>query len=116
MAEFIVVDSVMPERILQKIGDRQMAFAESFKGEGNADDGRFMDLATNWRTEGVTGAIEIWLELLLRNVIRACAQGFNFIEFWGWPEVRARDDGTWMVAARIRVLKIASVPAQRSVQ
>ena len=105
MAE-IVVDSITPQRILQKIGSYSLAFAESYKGDGNGDDGRFFDLCTSWRTENATDVVEIWLELFRRNVVLATNQGFNFAEFWGWPEVRCRDDGTSRVTSRLRMMKV----------
>ncbi len=112
MTEFVTIDQIDPQRILQKIGSNEMAFAESFKGQGNRDDGNFQDFNTHWRTEAPSDLKEIWLEMFRRNVVRACASGFNFCEFWGWPEVRCRDDGTAMVAARIRILRISHVPPQ----
>lgn len=106
----IVVDQINPKDILRVIGAFNMAFAESFKGQGNRDDGNFQDLKTSWRTEEIVEIKEIYLEMLRRNVARASRQGFNFLEFWGWPEVHARDDGTRQVTSRIRVMKITHVP------
>lgn len=107
----IPVDNIPPERILQKIGAYRMAFAESLKGEGGPSDGNFQDFSTNWRTEAAPDVQEIWLEMLRRNVAVACQKGFNFIEFWGWPEVRCRDDGMCMVASRLRIIRVTMVPA-----
>lgn len=111
MTEFVTVDQIKPERILQKIGAYKMAFAESYKGEGAPSDDNFQQFDTDWRPT-ITEAQEIWLEMLRRNVAMACFRGFNFCEFWGWPEVRCRDDGTSMVAARIRILRVSHVPPQ----
>lgn len=109
----IVVDSIGPDRILQKIGAYEMAFAESYKGQGGRDDGNFQNFNTSWRREPPADVKEIWLELFRRNVEQACASGFNFAEFWGWPEVRCRDDGTAMVAARMRILRVPLVHQPR---
>lgn len=109
----IVVDQIGPHHILQTLGAFNMAFAESFKGQGNKDDGNFQDLGTSWRTESVVEIKEIYLELLRRNVARASRQGFNFLEFWGWPEVHARDDGTRQVTSRIRIMKIVPIEKPR---
>lgn len=107
----IPIDNIKPERILQKIGRYDMAFGESFKGDGAPSDGNFQDFNTHWRTESAPDVQEIWLEMLRRNVAIACQRGFNFIEFWGWPEVRCRDDGMSMVASRIRILRVTMTPA-----
>ncbi len=101
----IVVDQIKPEAILQKIGGHEMAFAESLKGEGNASDGNFQQFDTDWRPT-ITEAKEIWLEMFLRNaVIAGTRAGFNFCEFWGWPEVQCRDGASYRAVSRIRVLK-----------
>lgn len=102
----IVVDQVKPERILQKIGAYEMAFSESLKGEGAPGDGNFQDFNTSWRTEAPADLQEIWLEMFRRSAAQACAAGYNFCEFWGWPEVRCRPDGTAQVAARFRILRV----------
>ncbi len=108
---FVVVDQITPQRILQKIGGNDMAFAESFKGEGSPADGNFQQFNSSWRQQTITEAGEIWLAMFLRQaVLPGTRAGFNFCEFWGWPEVRVRDDGQAMVTARMRVIKVP-VPA-----
>jgi hypothetical protein len=103
----VVVDQIKPEAILQKIGSYQMAFAESYKGEGGPSDANFQQFNGSWRRQTITEAQEVWLENFKRNaVIAGTRAGFNFCEFWGWPEVQCRDDGTCRVAARIRILKV----------
>lgn len=103
---FVTVDQIKPEAILQKIGGYDMAFAESYKGEGGPSDANFQQFDTDWRPT-ITEAQEIWLEMFKRNaVVAGTRAGFNFCEFWGWPEVQCRDDGSCRVAARIRVIKI----------
>lgn len=102
---FVVVDQVTPQSILQKIGAYEMAFAESFKGEGGPADGNFQQFNSSWRMQTITEAKEIWLEMFLRNAVRkGTGAGFNFCEFWGWPEVQCRDDGHARVASRIRII------------
>lgn len=110
MTDHVVIDQVGPERIVQKIGGYKVSFSESLKGEGNPGDGNFQDLKTDWRRESHVGMVEIWLELLRRNVARMEATGHNFIEFWGWPEVRVRDDGTCQIAARVRIHRVSLTP------
>lgn len=103
----VTVDQIKPERILRKIGGYEMAFAESYKGEGGPSDANFQTFDTDWRQDLPTNMEEIWLEHFLRNaVIAGTRAGFNFCEFWGWPEVRVRDDLTCQVASRIRVIKL----------
>jgi hypothetical protein len=49
---------------------------------------------------------------LLRNEAKKRAS--NFIEFWGWPEVRFRsDDISYMVYSRVRFLHVIVVPQGR---
>lgn len=110
----VAVDSIPPERILAAIGNYRMAFAESYKGHGNRDDGNFQDFNTSWRSEEMVGLKEIYLEMLRRNVASACAQGFNFMEFWGWPEVYVRDDLMRRVTSRIRILRVEMVHQPRA--
>lgn len=110
----IVADSIPPDRILQKIGAYHMAFAESYKGDGRPGDGNFQDFNTSWRPESPIDVKEIWLEMFRRSVGMACQQGFNFCEFWGWPEVRCRDDGMNMVASRIRILRVTTIDQPRA--
>lgn len=113
----IVVDQIKPQAILQKIGNYQMAFAESYKGEGNAADGNFQQFDSSWRHQTITEAQEVWLAMFLRNAVRAGTRaGFNFCEFWGWPEVQCRDDGTCRVAARLRILKVVLEHKPRVIQ
>lgn len=103
------VDNIHPEDILKTISRYHMAFAESMKGEGHADDGRFFNLDTDWRQMAIAEIKAIYLEHLRRNVASACSQGFNFMEFWGWPEVRAREDTFVMVHSRLRMLTITPI-------
>lgn len=108
----ITIDSISPQRILQKIGAHEMAFAESFKGEGNPSDGNFQQFNTGWRPT-MTEAKEIWLEMFLRNaVVAGTRAGFNFCEFWGWPEVECRDSASYRVVSRIRILRVTHAPPQ----
>jgi len=109
----IVIDQIQPQRILQKIGAYHMAFAESYKGEGRPGDDNFQKFNTHWREEAPTDVQEIWLEMFRRSIAQATARGFNFCEFWGWPEVHCRDDGTCQVTSRIRILRVTMVPDGR---
>lgn len=104
----IVVDQIKPEAILRKIGNHEMAFAESYKGEGGPSDDNFQKFDTTWRVyPTITEATEIWLEMFLRQaVILGLRAGFNFCEFWGWPEVQADAHGRYRVASRIRIIKV----------
>lgn len=113
MSDGIAIDDIDPQTILNKIGGYEMAFALSYKGDGNRDDGNFVDINTSWRPMQTVEIKEIYLELLRRNVASACQQGFNFMEFWHWPEVYARDDGTRRVVSRLRMLRITPIHQPR---
>lgn len=108
----IVVDQIKPEAILQKIGGAEMAFAESYKGEGGPSDDNFQKFDSSWRQQTITEAQEIWLEMFKRQAVaKGVRAGFNFCEFWGWPEIQCRDDGTARVASRIRIIRV-TIPHQ----
>lgn len=115
MTSMVTIDQIQPERIMQKVGGYHMAFAESYKGDGNRSDANFQNFNTNWRHDPPVAVAEIWLEMFRRQVVVAgTSKGFNFCEFWGWPEIRCRDDGSAMVAARIRVLRITEIHQPRA--
>lgn len=109
----IVVDQIRPAQIIEKVAAYGFGFAESFKGEGSKADGNFQDFNTSWRRESATDVQNIWLEMLRRNLIPAARAGCNFIEFWGMPEVRCRDDGTARVTARLRIIRVTHVHQPR---
>ncbi len=104
------LDIIRPDIILQHVGGYQMAFAEAVKGTGNRDDGNFFDLVTPWYFDPLPVVRELYMRTLMFNVRSAIRQGFNFMEFWGWPEIRARDDGTMMVYSRLRFMRAYLAP------
>lgn len=107
----VVVGQVDPHDILNKIGGYRMAFAESYVGEGDISDANFQQFDTDWRPT-LTEAKEIWLEMFLRNAVLAGTRaGFNFCEFWGWPEIECRDDASYRATSRIRVIRV-KIPHQ----
>lgn len=112
----VVVDQIKPQDILKKIGSYQMAFAESYKGDGGPSDANFQQFDGSWHPT-LTEAREIWLEMFKRNVVRAGVRaGYNFCEFWGWPEIRCRDNASYQVAARLRVVRVKIPHVPRIVQ
>lgn len=107
------IDIIPPDFILQQVGGHKMAFAQANKGTGNRDDGNFFDIVTPWLTDTVPIVRELYMQKLMRQVRAAERQAFNFMEFWGWPEIRARDDGTLMVYSRLRFLRVTIVHQPR---
>jgi hypothetical protein len=107
----VAVDEIHPQLIVDAFGQYRIGIAQSFKGEGGPDDGRFMDLATPWAKETPEVQRALYVRLL-RNEAKKRAS--NFIEFWGWPEVRFRsDDISYMVYSRVRFLHVIVVPQGR---
>lgn len=107
----ITVAQIHPQRIVDAFGNYQIGVAQALKGDGHKDDGRFMDLATDWSNDTAEVLSAIYLKTLVRQ---ARHRGSNFIEFWGWPEVKYRDgDNHGMVASRVRFLHVVVVPNGR---
>lgn len=110
MSEFVVSGTIHPQAIVEAFGQTQIGVTESKVGEGGLDDGRFQNIQTPWARNTATAQQHIYLRQL---VGAARKRGANFIEFWGWPEVRHRDDGTCMVFSRLRMVQITVVPQGR---
>ena len=99
----VAIDQIDPPRIVDAFGNYKIGVAESVKGTGGPDDGRFMNLDTDWKRDPAP----VLKELFLRDLVRRARQGrYNFIEFWGWPKVIYRDDGMGMVRGRLRMLHV----------
>jgi hypothetical protein len=107
----IAIDTIHPQKIVDAFGPYQIGIAESLKGEGHPNDGRFQDIVTDWTPDPA----EIIKTIYLRRLVRlAKSQRSNFIEFWGWPEIRYRDDvNAGMVFSRVRFLHVIAVPNGR---
>jgi hypothetical protein len=105
------VDLIHPQMIVDAFGSYKIGIAQSFKGQGGPDDGRFMDLATPWAKETPEVQRALYMRLLRHEAKR---RGSNFIEFWGWPEVRFRDgEFAYMIFSRVRFLHVIAVPPGR---
>lgn len=106
----IVIGQIEPKAILHKISRHGVAFSLSLSGTGGPDDGNFQQFDTPWVlylvAGHVTAAADAWLDMFEQNaVIAGSARGFNFIEFWGWPEIQADGHGRHRVTSRIRITK-----------
>ncbi len=98
------VANIHPQKIIDAFGNYRMGITLSKKGEGNADDGRFRDIVTDWAPDTIPILQATYLRALTREAKRG---GHNFIEFWGWPEIRYRDDDAkGMVYSRVRFLYV----------
>lgn len=107
----IAVANIPPQRIVDAFGNYLIGIAEALVGSGHPDDGRFMDLATEWSPD----TPEILASLYLKRLVAiGKQQRSNFIEFWGWPEIRYRQgDNCGMVYSRVRFMYVIAVPPGR---
>lgn len=103
----LAVANIHPQQIVDAFGNYRIGIAEALKGDGHADDGRFQDIVTDWAREPTP----VLQAAYLRRLVREATRGqYNFIEFWGWPEIRYRaDDGKGMVYSRVRLLYVQVV-------
>lgn len=93
---------IEPNRIVDAFGSYRIGITLSKKGEGHLDDGHFRDVSTDWSMDPAPVLQATYLRQLTQECYR---RGSNFIEFWGWPEIRYRDDDTkGMVYSRVRFL------------
>lgn len=98
------VANIHPQRIVEAFGNYQIGVTLSSKGDGHPNDGRFRDLTTDWALD----TAPVLTAAYLRQLSAQCRRtGSNLIEFWGWPEIRYRDDdGKGMVYSRVRFLYV----------
>lgn len=107
----IAVDQIHPQHLVDAFGQYRIGIAQSFKGEGGPDDGRFMDLATPWARETPDVQRALYVRMLIAETRR---RGSNFLEFWHWPEVRFREgEFQYMVFSRVRFMHVIVVPQGR---
>ncbi len=98
------VDRIEPQHIVDAFGQYRIGVTLASKGDGHLDDGRFRDLVTSWQQD----TIPVLKAAYVRQLVREARRGsFNLIEFWGWPEIRYRDDDNHgMVYSRVRFLHV----------
>lgn len=106
------IDRIEPGFMLQQFRGLPMPFALTLPGTGGRSDDNFFDLATTWSLDTLPIVREIYMASLMRHVRKAMTMQANFLEFWGWPEIQQRDDGTRRVYSRLRFLQIRAEPPQ----
>lgn len=98
------IATIEPQTIVNAFGNYRIGVTLAKKGEGHADDGRFRDIVTDWALD----TAPVLQAAYLRRLSAECRRGgHNLIEFWGWPEIRYReDDAKGMVYSRVRFLYV----------
>lgn len=106
------IGQILPNEIVDAFGQYQIGIAESLKGEGGPDDGRFQDV-TN--TADVATGVAVTKAVFLKGLVRLVKRGrFNFIEMHGFPQIWAEDDTKIVVRARVRLchVRVEFVPRE----
>lgn len=105
------IDIIQPMEIVRAFGNQEIGVTEALKGDGHLDDGRFQDIATPWTSDSMPVLLASYLRRLRYLAYHG---GHNLIEFWGWPEIRYRDDDNRaMVYSRVRFMCVTVVPQGR---